>query len=165
MLSLLYLKNSVWSTRYVFFCAWGNVHGHVLKTHWHVDDKALFFKWRHPFTSHYADVIMSAMASQITSLTIVCSTVYSGADQRKHQNSGSLAFGRGIHRWPVNSPPEGPVTRKMFPFDDVIMPCENPHFLSGNQSKLCVYLRWNTHVNQPNVDLYLALVWIKAKSA
>ena len=48
-------------------------------------------------------------------------TVYSDADQRKHQSSASLAFVRGIHRWPVNSPHKGPVTRKMFPFDDVIM--------------------------------------------
>ena len=64
---------------------------------------------------------MVAMASQITSLTIVYSTVYSGADQRKHQSSGSLAFVRGIHRGPVNSPHKWPVTRKMFPFDDVIM--------------------------------------------
>ena len=72
-------------------------------------------------SGHYGDVIMSAMASQITSLTIVYWTFYSGADQRKHQNSVSLAFVRGIHRWPVNSPHERPVTRKMFPFDDVIM--------------------------------------------
>ena len=57
---------------------------------------------------------MSAMAFQITSLTIVYSTVYSGADQRKHQRSTPLAFVRGIHRWPVNSPHNGPVTRKMF---------------------------------------------------
>ena len=47
---------------------------------------------------HYNDVIMGAMASQITSLTIVYSTVYSGADQRKHQSSASLAFVWGIHR-------------------------------------------------------------------
>ena len=52
---------------------------------------------------------------------IVFSTVYSGADQRKHQSSASLAFVRGIHRGPVNSPHKWPVTRKMFPFDDVIM--------------------------------------------
>ena len=71
--------------------------------------------------SHYIDVIMSPMASQITSLTIVYSTVYSGLDQRKHQSSASLAFLWGIHRWPVNSPHKGPVTRKMFPFDDVIV--------------------------------------------
>ena len=64
---------------------------------------------------------MGTIASQITSLTIVYSTVYSGADQRKHQGSASLAFVRGIHRGPVNSPHKWPVTGKMFPFDDVIM--------------------------------------------
>ena len=64
---------------------------------------------------------MGAKASQITSLAIVYSTVYSGADQRKHQSSASLVFVRGIHRGPVNSPHKWPVTRKMFPFDDVIM--------------------------------------------
>ena len=56
-----------------------------------------------------------------TSLTIAYSTVYSGADQSKHQSSASLAFVWGIHRGPVNSPHKWPVTRKMFPFDDVIM--------------------------------------------
>ena len=71
--------------------------------------------------SHYSDVIMGAMASQISSFTIVYSTVYSGADQRKHQSSASLTFVRGIHRWPVNSPHKWAVTGKMFPFDDVIM--------------------------------------------
>ena len=70
---------------------------------------------------HYNEVIMSAMASQITSLTIVYSTIYSGADQRKHQSSTSLAFVWGIHRWPVNSPHKRSVKQKMFPFDDVIM--------------------------------------------
>ena len=64
---------------------------------------------------------MGTMASQITSLTIVYSTVYSGADQRIHQIFASLAFVRGIQRGPVNSPHKWPVTRKMFPFDDVIM--------------------------------------------
>ena len=70
---------------------------------------------------HYNDVIMSTIASQITSLTIVYLTVYSGADQRKKKRFASLAFVRGIHRWPVNSPRSGPVTRKKLPFDDVIM--------------------------------------------
>ena len=69
---------------------------------------------------HYSDIIMSMMASQITSLTSVYPIVYSGADQRKHQSSASLAF----VRWPVNSPNtphKGPVMRILFPFDDVIM--------------------------------------------
>ena len=81
-------------------------------------------------TVHYNDVIMSAMVSQITSLTIVCSTVYSGADPTKHQSSASLAFVRGIHRWPVNSPHKGPVTRKMFPFEKVIMCLVRQHLNS-----------------------------------
>ena len=70
---------------------------------------------------HYNDVIMGAIASQITSLTIVNSTVYSGTDQRIHQSSTSLAFVQGIHRGPVNSPHKWPVTWKMFSFDDVFM--------------------------------------------
>ena len=64
---------------------------------------------------------MGAIASQITSFNFVYSTIYSDADQRKHLSSASLAFVRGIHRWPVNSPRKWPVTPKMFPFDDVIM--------------------------------------------
>ena len=72
-------------------------------------------------TLHYNDVIMGAVASQIASLTVVYSTVDSDADQRKCQSSASLAFVRGIHRGPVNSPHKWPVTRKMFPFDDVIL--------------------------------------------
>ena len=66
---------------------------------------------------HYGDVIMGA----ITSLMSVYSTVYSDADQRKHQSAASLAFVRGIHLGPVNSPHKWPVTRKLFPFDDVIV--------------------------------------------
>ena len=72
---------------------------------------------------HYNDVIMGAIASQITSFTIVYSIVYSDSNQRKHQSTASLAFVCGEFtgdRWPV--------TRKMFPFDDVIMDkerCDN----------------------------------------
>ena len=71
--------------------------------------------------SHYSDMIMSAMASWITGVSIIYLTVCSGADQRKYQNFASLAFARGNHRSPANSPHKGPVTRKMFPFVDVIM--------------------------------------------
>ena len=82
-----------------------------------------FRKWHYPASwYHYNDVIMGMIASQITSLTIVYLTVYSDADQRKYQSSASLAFVRGIHRGPVNSLHKWPVTRKCFPFDDVIMP-------------------------------------------
>ena len=70
---------------------------------------------------HYDDVIMTMLASQITSLTVVYSIVYSDVNQRKHQSSASLAFVREIHRGPVNFPHKWPVTRQMFPFDDVIM--------------------------------------------
>ena len=70
---------------------------------------------------NWIEGILFVVASQITSLTIVYSTVYSGSDQRKHQSTASMVFVRGIHQWPVNSPHKGPVTRKMFPFDDVIM--------------------------------------------
>ena len=84
--------------------------------------------------SHYNSVIMGAMASQITNITIVYSTVYSAADQRKYQSSASLAFVRGIHRWPVNSPHKWPVTREMFPFDDVILvPCRHMVTLDHNE--------------------------------
>ena len=64
---------------------------------------------------------MGAMVYQITSLTIVYSTIYSGTDQSKNQSSVSLAFVQGIHRGPMNSPHKWPVMWKMFPFDDVIM--------------------------------------------
>ena len=65
---------------------------------------------------------MRTIAFQITGVSVVYSTVCSDADQRiLHQSSASLAFVRGIYRWPVNSPHKGPVTRKMFPFDDAIM--------------------------------------------
>ena len=70
---------------------------------------------------HYNDVIMSTMASHITSVSSIYSTVCSSKDQRKYQSSALLTFVRGIHRWSVNSPHKGSVTRKMFPFDHVFM--------------------------------------------
>ena len=87
-----------------------------------------------PARDHQNDVIMGSMASQITSLTIVYSTVYSGADQRKHQSRASLAFVRGIHREPLNSPHKEPVTGKMFPFDDIIMFAQ-----MIQNTKMCLY--------------------------
>ena len=70
--------------------------------------------------AQYSDVIMSAMATQITGVSTVSSVVCSGAHQREHESSALLPSVRGIHRWPVDSPHKGPVTRKMLPFDDVI---------------------------------------------
>ena len=77
--------------------------------------------WELKQITHYTDIMMSVMVSQITSISIVCSTVFSSADQRNHQSSASLAFVRGIHRWPVNSSHKGRVTWKMFQFDGIIM--------------------------------------------
>ena len=98
-------------------------------------------------TQHYSDVIMGAMASKITNLMIVYTAVYSGADQRKHQSSASLAFVRGIHRSPVNSPYKGPVTRKKNSFDDVIMNLSTiftrPHSLPYKKQSWCfLFLVW-----------------------
>ena len=70
---------------------------------------------------HYTDVIMSAMVPQITCVSIIWSIICSGADQRKHPSSASLAFVKEIHRWPMDSPHKGPVTRKIYPFGNVIM--------------------------------------------
>ena len=93
--------------------------------------------------SHYNDVIMGTIASQITSRTNVYSTVYSDADQRKHQGSASLAFVRGIHRGSVNSPHKWPLTRKMFPFDDIIM----LQILIPHIYITCILLTlWPTHI-------------------
>ena len=82
---------------------------------------------------------MSAIASQITSITIVYSTVCSGADQRKHQSSASLAFVTVLHRWPVNSPHKGPVIRKNFPFDDVILTTGAIYMIS---TMICEWWSW-----------------------
>ena len=78
---------------------------------------------------HYDDIIMGAMASKITSLAIIYSTVYSGIEQKRHQSSESLAFVWGIHWWPVNSTHKCPVTRQMLPFDDAIMYLGNDELL------------------------------------
>ena len=98
--------------------------------------------------AHYDCVIMTTIASQITSLTVVYSIVYSDADQRKHQSSAPLAFVWGIHRGPVKSPHKWPVTRKMFPFDDVIMDIWLVFLLgemdnnNGLSPKDCIIFRW-----------------------
>ena len=118
---------------------------------YHIEQFESFFS-RHPKygtgdnAQHYNDVIMGAVASQVTSVSIVCSAVVSGADQRKHQSSASLTFVKGIHRSPVNSPHTGPVTRKMFPLHDVIMDIQYTSML------VCYPFLWY-------VQLFIAWVW------
>ena len=117
LIQRIWVKSDVFFSIMTTWCAWnGSVQWACL-----LDRVGLWKMWVANLDQHYRDAIMGAMASQITSLTIVYSTVYSGADQRKHHSSVSLAFVREIHRWPVNFPHKGPVTREMFSFDDVIM--------------------------------------------
>ena len=78
---------------------------------------------------YYNDIIMSVMASQTTGVLIVYPTNCSDADQRRHQSSTSLAFVWGPRWWLVNSQHKGPVTRKMFTFDDVIMSFPYEHYV------------------------------------
>ena len=82
---------------------------------------------------------MSMLASQITSVMSVYSTVCSGADWKKHQSYAPLAFVRGIRWWPVNSPHKGPVTQKMVPFDDVIMRMD-PETVGDLYTKISIFL-------------------------
>ena len=116
---------------------------------------------------------MGSITSQITSLTSVYSTVYSGEDQRKHKSSASLAFVWGIHRGPVNSPHKWPVTRKMFPFDDVIMSyiqgplwqgcllCTDPSFVCGiGQSETTLQCKFVSHWLSPYLEWSLILFYL-----
>ena len=105
----------------------------------------------HLITRHYCDGIIGTMASQITSITIVYSTVYSGADQRKHQSSASRAFVRGFHRSLVNSPNKRPVTLIMFPFDDVIM-----KFIILQWLPITAALGYNLHAL---IRCHITLLW------
>ena len=116
------------------------------------------------YLNHHNDVIMGAIASQITSLPIVYSTVYSDEDQRKHQSSASLAFVRGIHWGPVNSPHKWPVTRKMFPFDDVIIysRCQPQAVLEIYTFEITAtfhraqYVEWGVFVKTDEVNLNIS---------
>ena len=100
--------------------------------------------------TRYSDVIMSMMASQIISVSIVFATICSGADQRKHQSSVSLAFVKGIQRSSVDSPQKGPVTWKIFPFDDVIMKSINSSSVIDNSNTIL----WAGHVHHRNSTGY-----------
>ena len=114
---------------------WGFSFTYIMRRHW---PQLIWLIYK----VHYNDVIMGSMASQITSLTIVYSAICSGLDRRKHQSSASLASVRGIHRGPVNSPHKWPVTRKMFPFDDVIM-IQISYLIASPRRQTTVQCRFN----------------------
>ena len=112
----------------------------------------------------YSDIIMNVTPSHIIGVSIICSAVCSGADQRKYQSSASLAFVRGIHWSPVDSPRKGPLARKMLPFDDVPMYYLTKYDISllmmgyiyfirhninrGKKNKLNIHLdTWDTGLN------------------
>ena len=103
---------------------------------------------------HHSDIILGEITSQITIFSIVYSTVCSGVDQRKYQSSTSLAFVRGIHRWPVNFTHKGPVTRKMFPFDDGKgQRCTKTMVILTKITKVSWDPRESTHLQQREIML------------
>ena len=101
---------------------------------WRNDKVIITFDEKNTFI-RYSDVIMSARTSQITGVSIFCSTVCSGVDQRKHQRSASLAFVRGIHWWPVVSPHKLLVIQEAFPFPAVIMHVFAIHLPKSDQTR------------------------------
>ena len=122
----IFTDNMSTLVQFLFPCDSLITYMHNFLSYWSIEITSIYSEGHWPIIlsfkisfDHYVDVIITAMMSQITSLTIVCSTD-AGSDRRK-QSSASLAFLQGIHRGPVNSPHKGPLTQKMFPFDDVIM--------------------------------------------
>ena len=103
-----------------------------------------------PVNWHYSDIIMSTMASQITSLRVVYSKFYSGADERKHQSFASLAFVMGIHRWPVNSPHNWPVTRKHVSIWLSLHEIWSSYILPGNDEFKCTALMYISWMKDPS---------------
>ena len=107
----------VWpSKKYCIGC--GNTY--IIHSHNSMKTAAWETDANHYTQYHYRDVIMGAMASQITGASIVNTTICLSAVQRKRQSSASRGFVRGFHQWPANSSHKGPITRKLFPFDNVI---------------------------------------------
>ena len=143
---LISMQNKIISVRPIYYATAKWIDGFTaLKIHEILREDVLpLSAYRLGITLHYSDVTMGTMASLITSLTSVYSTVHPGADQRKHQSSASLAFVRGIHRRSVNSPHKWPVTRKIFPFDDVIMALTHLVTLISRQR----YGHWRCHITQ-----------------
>ena len=100
---------------------------------WLIDNWTFWTNWSEIL--HYCDVIMGAIASQNHQPhDCLLNRLFRHRSKKKHKSSASLAFVRGIHRWPVNSSHKGPVTRKIFLFDDVIMLSMCKHGLSWESS-------------------------------
>ena len=109
---------------------------------------------------------MSTMVSQINGVSIVCSTVCSGADKKtKHESSASLAFVRGNRRSPIHSPHKDPVTQKMFEFDDVIinhiaqegsLPISQMIFLSTSKIRRIYRLVTYSHSNNKTGKIHIS---------
>ena len=136
-----------WSNIFTHWSTYGHSGGKVWALH--VDVAGISVLWWWKTYTHYNDVIMGTMVSQITSLMGVYWTVYPHTDQ----SSASLAFVRGIHRWPVNSPQKRPVTRKMFPFDDVIM--KYLHYILGSYVLLQAAIIFFAESNQEYAEFML----------
>ena len=103
--------------------------------------------------THSIDIIMSTVMSQITSVSIVYSTVCSGADQRELRSCASLAFVRGIYRWPVNAPHKGPERREMVLFDDVVMEwCMRFIVILHDKSPYKANIRWHKDHHLSNIS-------------
>ena len=92
--------------------------------------------------NHYSDVIMGAMVSLITSLTIVYSTVYQTQIKENIKAPRHWPLCGKFPGPPVNSPNKWPVTRKMFPFDNVIMNCGLSYSFLINTKNGCQIMSW-----------------------
>ena len=102
---------------------------------------------------------MSAMASQITGVLIVCSTICSGADCRKHQSFMSLAFVRGIHRWPVDSLHKDPVTQKITIHTPYLIHVGMP-FVSSRSDLCCTVVHYNDVIMSPMASQITSLMTV-----
>ena len=136
-------------------------HYYYYHNHYSISSVGRMYCYCYPchYTMNYSDVIMSTMVSQITGVSIVCSTVCSDADHRKHQSFSPLAIVRGLHRWPVDPPHKGPITRKMLPFDDVIT---NRDFISlpwllywWNVVYVGAFLTWGCQIRPAYLDMII----------
>ena len=107
----------------------------------------MFCKKKEAIIMRYNDAIMSAMASQITSVSIVCNCLFR---HRPKKTSKLCVTGpcEGIHRSPVDTPQKRPVTRKMFPFDDVIMLHNGALAIRHNWNPSSIYM------------LHVAWLWV-----